>query len=317
MLTSVNRFFNTQSKRLQSLEPLEPITAPREIILEAFRERNALFDTIFYDVKVISNNEIRSIAPLLAAEGAILIVPPSGEGELSLLHSVDDFIANGGESIHTLAVAGVGSSALGSAAFARNIANAVKAPVAAVVSGYGAADIITEALGGFFLFGTLNSLRHAFEGLDRLRESGVISEPSGWSSSLSPTQTSRDTRTVEALLRNRRLKFDLLIGHSKGNLVLSEALYMLQKQNLTHLKEIAEFTRIVTISAKIAMPIEFNAKQVIDVIGTLDNLGAINSRPTIKTDYSVLGAWHHTNTDLFFHLPVTSTLETLQTKGLI
>lgn len=35
-----------------------------------------------------------------------------------------------------------------------------------VVSGYGVADLLTEALGGFFWFGALNSIRHVFEPLD-------------------------------------------------------------------------------------------------------------------------------------------------------
>lgn len=61
----------------------------------------------------------------------------------------EDFLRHA-PSANALAIAGVGSSALGAAAFARNVADGLGEPVAAVVSGYGLADVLTEALGGFF-----------------------------------------------------------------------------------------------------------------------------------------------------------------------
>ena len=211
--------------------PERTLRAPaRTAFLEGVRQRNALLDALFYDVGVVGREEAARISPWLAAEGAILIVPPSGDGQLTLCRSIDDFHAAGGDAVRTIAVAGVGSSALGSAAFARNVADATGENVAAVVSGYGLADIATEALGGFFWFGALNSLRHLFEGLDRATEPDRTAELSLQSRSTgSPTRESRDTRTVLALLNDRRLRFDLLIGHSKGNLVLSEALYALKQ----------------------------------------------------------------------------------------
>ena len=157
---------------------------------------------------------------------ALLFVPPSDSGSLRRFASIDEFAKFDGPKSCTLVVAGVGSSALGSAALARNVADAIQAPVVAVVSGYGLADVAAEALGGFVWFGALNSVRHSFEWLDRLRESGVIADPSlsaGLSINL-PTQQSKDTRSVQALLSHPDLSFNLLVGHSKGNLVLSEAL---------------------------------------------------------------------------------------------
>ena len=81
-------------------------------------------------------------------------MPPTGAGSLVLCGTVDDFADAGGSEIRTLVVAGVGSSALGAAAFARNVADACGTPVAAVVSGYGLADLLTEALGGTGLPGS-------------------------------------------------------------------------------------------------------------------------------------------------------------------
>jgi hypothetical protein len=282
----------------------------RVAMLEGVRQRNTVLDAFFYDVGVVRDDEAAAIAPWLAAEGALLIVTPTGAGTLTLCPTLDDFVAAGGESIPTQNVAGVGSSALGSAAFARNVADALGKPVAAVVSGYGLADVLTEALGGFFWFGGLNSARHLFAVLDRLTETDDRAERALEHYPVnSATRLTRDTRTVLALLRDRRFNFDLLTGHSKGNLVLSEALYQLMYADEARAVALAKAARIVTFSARIAMPDAF--RNVVDVMGALDWFGALNSRPDIRTDYVVSGAWHHTNTELPAHLPVTRTFGAL------
>jgi hypothetical protein len=112
---------------------------------------------------------------------------------------------------------------------------------------------------------------------------------------------------VLALLNDRRLRFDLLIGHSKGNLVLSEALYALKSVDEERLKALSSTTRIVTVSARVAMPRPL--QHVVDVMGAWDWFGGLNSRPDIQPDHVVPAAWHHTNTELPAHLPVTATLK--------
>lgn len=208
-------------------------------------------------------------------------------------------------------VAGVGSSALGSAAFARNVADAAGAPVLAVVSGYGLADLMAEALGGYFLFGSLNRVRHAFEWLDDLRRSGEPAEAvqaAQRSLSLDPValaRNSEDVRTLVAVLSGR-CRFRWLVGHSKGNLVLSEALYAICETDPERFAELAGASDIITVSARIQMP--RGPWRIVDVMGALDSFGALNSMPAIATDLEVPLAWHHTNTELAFHLPVTATL---------
>ena len=56
------------------------------------------------------------------------------------------------DQLQTVTVTGVGSSALGSAAFAWNVSEALAEPVAAIVPGYGLADLVPQALGGWFGF---------------------------------------------------------------------------------------------------------------------------------------------------------------------
>jgi len=302
---------STQVARFHSapLAKSQPAAAGREAYLEGVRQRNAVLDWLFYDVGVVTRDEAVGLSPWLAAEGAILFVPPSGAGQLEVCASIDEFAAQFAKKVHTVAVAGVGSSALGAAAFARNVADAVQEPVAAVVSGYGLADLATEALGGFFLFGAANSLRHGFEWLDRLRESGVVADPNTSSATGvkgSPMQRSKDTRTVQALLSHKALDMKMLIGHSKGNLVISEALFEMKELDSARLKQLAKQMLIVTVSAKIAIPPDF--QHIVDIIGQIDGFGALNSRWDLGTEVTVPLAWHHTNTELPMHLPVTATL---------
>ncbi len=295
----------TQFARTLSLPERIQHSPLRNLSLESLRWRNTTLDALFYDVKTVTAEEAFYISSCLAAEGAILIVPPTGGAPLKLCDTIDDYLLGGGEAIDTLAVAGVGSSALGSAAFARNIADAIEKPVAVVVSGYGIADVMTEALGGYFLFGYLNGFRHQFERLDEF-----FGRPQfGVAPKLSLeklAEASLDTQTVGALLAHPRLSFNLILGHSKGNLVISEALYRLAHADAAAANVLAARARIVTISARIAMPRPF--RHVIDVMGEWDWFGEINSRHAIPVDEVVPQAGHHTNTELPNHLPVTEIL---------
>jgi hypothetical protein len=292
----------TQFARTLSLPERLQRSPARNLALEGLRQRNLALDALFYDVKVITPEEAFYLSDSLAAEGAIIIVPPSGLGALTLCETIDEFILRGGADARALVVAGIGGSALGAAAFARNVADAIDGPVAVVVSGYGVADVITEAFGGLFFFGHLKGLRPFLESLDDLAGRPKV----GAHRDETAARTSLDTRTVQALLADPRLSFRLLAGHSKGNLVLSAALHNLWKQDEGRVAELARKTKIVTIGTRIAMPPVFT--DVVDVMGEWDWFGEINSRHFIPADQRVPQAWHHTNTDLGGHLPVTMTL---------
>ncbi|WP_165218445.1 hypothetical protein [Affinirhizobium pseudoryzae] len=303
----------TQFARTLSLPERIQHSPVRNLTLEGLRRRNTSLDAMFYDVKTITADEVFYISGCLAAEGAILIVPPTGGSPLTLCDTIDDFVIGGGRMIDTLVVAGVGSSALGSAALARNVADAIGKPVAAVISGYGLADVVTEALGGYFFFGTLNSVRHSFEVLDEL-----FGRPQfGAATRLSAErlqERSLDTQTVRALLNDPRLAFSLLVGHSKGNLIISEALYSLVKDEHTQAEKLAARATLITLSARIAMPPMF--KSVIDVMGEWDWFGELNSRRFLETDEIVPNALHHTNTDLPNHLPVTEVVQKIMARAI-
>lgn len=294
-----------QLKRNTPAEVVQAKTPWREASLESWRRRNAVLDAIFYDLKVIQPQEAAALAPWLAREGALLIVPPSGAGMLRMCLDIDDFAKEGGAGMRILAVAGVGSSALGTAAFARNVADAFGEPVAAVVSGYGLADLLTEAMGGWFWFGTLNHMRHAFEQIDELTRGTVLDL--SLAAPPNVAHASLDTRVLCALLTDSRFQLKLLTGHSKGNLVISEALYALHDAGAdAHLADIG----IVTVSAAIAMPPRY--RKIIDVMGEVDWFGTMNSNPAINVEVRPKNAWHHTNTELICHLPVQEVMSALR-----
>lgn len=311
MFDSLTRLETAQTVRRMTFPGQLDAPAPHlEWLLEAPRERNAALDAVFYNVGNLSNDEAHGLAPRYAAEGAILEVGPSDAPALNIWRGLEAYGDRGGD-YAALVVAGVGSSALGTAAFARDVANAAGAPVLAVVSGYGLADLATEALGGYFLFGTLNSARHMFEWLDDLRLDRSSDVADTIKSGTFPTnpaelvRMSEDVCTVIHLLAGAT-RFRWLVGHSKGNLVLSEALFALRSEQPAAFAALCQGTDIITVSARIAMPRGF--ARIIDVMGDLDGLGALNSRQDIPTDKAVPMAWHHTNTELPFHLPVTETL---------
>lgn len=287
----------------------------RNAALEPWRLRNTGLDAIFYDVKSLTAEETFYISDSLASEGLIMIVPPSGGAMLTICDSVAEYKLRGGRDVHALAVAGIGGSAIGAAAFARNVADAIGEPVAAVVSGYGLGDIVNETIGGSFFFGWLGHMRNDLEVID-----DVVGRPhlgayeDRHKLALKQHPSALDTDTVETLLADPALSFHLLAGHSRGNRVLSEALYAIREEEPARLRAMAGGLRIVTFGGRITMPPD--CRDVVDVIGELDWFGEINSRPQIASDIRVPLAGHSTNTDFAGALQVTKVLKDIIARSL-
>lgn len=292
-------------------------------VLEGLRKRNASLDTFFYDVTKISDAEQALLLPYKAEEGAIVVVPPSGMGEITIHHSAAEFKDDAPGQLDTLVVAGVGSSALGTAALARNVADALGKTVVGVVSGYGLADLPFEAMGGYFMFGGLSRLRHKFHQLQHLAQASGPSAPSAAASLdstaasseasskniIATVQLSPDTHAVKALLGDTRFRFRLLVGHSKGNYVIAEALEGMRISAPARFNAIAPKLHIVNISARSELP--DGCGNVINVMGAIDNFGLLNSVPSLEPfDVTPFG-WHHTNTELALSLNVTEIIRGL------
>lgn len=275
---------------------------------------NTALDGLFYDIGVLSAAERDLLRRPGKVEGMVLEVGPSWEPSLRVWDALAQ-CEGLKPRYRAITVAGVGSSALGAAALARNVADALRGSVLAVVSGHGLGDLASEAMGGFFLFGGVNAMRHGANSFDTAMDMVRAFNP--WlpmpkTHSLDPGESfrlaefSEDVKALVGLLEHK-VDCDWLVGHSKGNLVISEALYALRAKNAERFAEIAANISTVTFSARIAMPRQ--VETVIDVMGDLDNFGFLNSRPDLAVDINVPGAWHHTNTKLPFHVPVKTVLE--------
>ncbi len=286
----------------------------RNAALEPWRLRNAGIDALYYDVKALTSDENFYISDSIASEGLIMIVPPTGGGMLTLCDSVEEFSLRGGRDVRAMAVAGIGGSAIGAAAFARNVADAIDAPVAAVVSGYGLGDIVNEAIGGAFLFGWLGHVRSNLEVIDdvvgrpKLGAYGKRDEDAD-----ANRRTGLDADTVATLLSDPALSFTLITGHSRGNRVIADALYALKASDPGRIETLANTARIVTFGGRIKMPEAF--REVIDVVGELDWFGEMNSRPKIAADIKVPFCGHSTNTDMPTALQVTKILGEIVNGG--
>ncbi|SDZ13221.1 hypothetical protein SAMN05660209_04774 [Geodermatophilus africanus] len=285
------------------------------------KARNTLLDSLFYDVGSLSGEEQAQLSPLTDREGAIVVVPPSGRGPLRHYRNAARYVNAEGDRIRALAVAGVGSSVIGTAAFARNVADAIGSDVAGVVTGYGFTDLITEALGGWFFFGALDRARMRFERLVETSRSALGSAlPAALGGrDIEPVRQLRgapgfDVETVVDILKARPEELVLLVGHSKGSLLLDYVLeqFVCELDGDDH--ELYDRLHVVTFGAVVDVPDQF--KHVHQFLGSLDWFGGLNSRRSTPRS-PVPGAWHHLNRRLPYHLDAVQALQEYMADGVV
>ena len=232
-----------------------------------------------------------------------------------------------------IAVAGVGSSVIGTAALARSVADACHGDVAGIVSGYGLSDVILEGLGGWFFDGKLDQFRYELQAAledvsaivaSNFAKGGDVKKylRKYFDSPLDAYVPSNpDVSALHDILLDRYTQDDkakklrLLVGHSKGNLLISAVLnhmsYSLRDARKT--RDPFQNLAVVTLGSVVNIPrdmiLEGNEYQF---LGTLDVLGLMNSR-TIGGDIArrtpVAGVWHSLNTKLPGHMDVKKLLE--------
>jgi len=284
---------------LRLYELQKPFVEP---MLRLFRIGNTALDAMFYDVgtltttllaqhTVIDTEAVRRAPseahPLRALDlsaatnpsGSIIIVdagptaivrPPFGD-----MKQFIDF-ANGpeGAPLHTLTITGVGSSAYGAVAFGWDVSTAIGEPVAAVVPGYGLADLVPQALGGWFGFGVYDAMQSATQdwlasfaptlammGKELARSTpGRLPAATGAPVFRHGSAASDDVHAVPGITR--------LVGHSKGALAIENALRSLQSPRGSSLS-------VVTLGCVIEE--EFPQARYDQYLGWLDALGTLNS----------------------------------------
>lgn len=278
----------------------------------AIQARNALADRLFYDVGGLTEAEQQMLMAQTNIEGAILIVEPRADTAAIRVHKFDTFDAfrrEPGNLLRHFTVAGVGSSDLGAAALARTLANHLDAPVGAIVAGYGLSDLLSEALGGWFFFGSINRaigrIHQVQNQFDWPAQDSKREHDGAVGTALEGVH-SPDTQTLIRLLGEKERQIETMLGHSKGCLSIAYALRALALR-----RDKADFRRatdidIFTTGAVVALPTGLNRLR--QYLGNLDWFGGMNSSLHLE-HVSVPGAWHHMNTEINFHMDLAAVLD--------
>lgn len=297
-----------------------------DLLTFPMKQRNLLLDSWFYDVEALTPEERLELTGMPGRQdGAVVAVSPRVSREpIRHYQNTLRYWNHEGRDVEALVIAGVGCSALGSAALARAVADACCCDAAGLVTGYGMADMAAEALGGWLCYGVADRLRQqagmTAESLaERLRE-----VPAKWAAMWTEAQEGSNGGGFEALHRQsavpgdtdagalldlllaqpRRLR--LLVAHGRGALLASFVLGRLVEELDGEHHPYYDRLSIVTLGTVAHIPKQFRNRH--QFLGEWDWFGGINSRydePFVK----VPKAWHHLNSHIPFHLPVEALLK--------
>lgn len=286
--------------------------------LNACRAFNTALDAAFYDVPALTRalldlgDEIVTTEPRNAPtpkgqidlsadtdpEGSLLVVDPTTPPYVTAWKDVTAFIAaqkSVAEPIAVASITGVGSSALGSAALAWNVAIGLGKPVLAIVPGYGVADAMLQGMGGWFGFGVYDQLHAKSRLQDYLAMMAPKTATVGrrLSASAPGSKTLNDApvfRTgcgssdvLHALME--ALPIDCVVGHSKGALSIANALHALAPGRTNGVK-------VITLGCPIAEDLPGAIYR--QFLGRFDALGAMNAWGRLPDTWVAAG--HSTNT---------------------
>jgi len=228
-------------------------------------------DTTYYNTGALTYAETSGTSGL--AKGTVIVMYPTNNK--FYVGTEAEWLVVSGE-VDIVCIPGVGSSSTGTAAFAKHIAKIKNQPVAGIVVGYGDASIYTEGTQGYFIGRTSNMagtcyVEPASRALIDLFEAGA--RPS------------------------------LLVGHSKGNMDIANALYRLYYDG-----NAAWYgnTTFKTFGCGVNVPPGLGGFR--QYIGTLDTLGYTNTVSWSNMTY-VYGKYHTTNPYyVFTYLPIQNYL---------
>jgi hypothetical protein len=304
-----------------------------EPTLRALRLENTALDALFYDVNrmvtdlflhgsiVVKGAAVSpssrfsemtkdfsqlDLSALSNPEGSILFVDAGRPPRIIQFEDVANFISwvkTHGQTLRTASVTGVGSSALGSAAFAWNVSTALDEPVAAIVPGYGVADAIQQGLGGWF--GAYNwwfrqmaqellvhSMPVAARSDGHLTMTGLGHAEANIDASAF-RRGSRSSDVLHAILKDVP-HIDRVFGHSKGALVIKNAIESLPRETTQRL-------HVVTFGCRIAE--DTPTTRYSQFLGLMDGLGLLNSWG--NPPETLIPAHHSTNTSIPLSMSVS------------
>jgi hypothetical protein len=315
----------------------KPLVEP---LLRMFRMTNTALDMLFYDVGAFTAEMFKhgavvdtrvdadkggssgadrnpllnrlDLSALTNPEGAILVVDAQHPPYVERFDDMTQFLAyaNGdsGTALRSVSITGVGSSALGAAAFAWNASNALNEPVAAIIPGYGLADVVPQALGGWFGLGLHDWLQSATQSflattapsLARMgRRLARTSPHHARAATGAPVfeHGSAASDDLHGVLIDAH-RITRVIGHSKGSLAIANALRSLPPERTRNI-------RVVTFGCAIAE--ELKHCGYAQFLGVLDSLGVLNSWGHQPEERPL--AHHSTNSYIPLSLPVAALLE--------
>jgi hypothetical protein len=137
-----------------------------DLLLYPIKVANQAADVLFYDVGNLELSEWERLSPLADLKGTIIVVSPRAarrQDKVRHYRSALRFMIEEGDHIQAIAVAGGGSSVLGTASLARSVADSTGWDVAGIVTGFGVADLVVESLGGYFVLGRIDRLRYEWD----------------------------------------------------------------------------------------------------------------------------------------------------------
>jgi hypothetical protein len=317
---------------------------PRPFIeptLRALRMGNTALDALFYDVNtmvtdlflhgsiVVKGTDISprsrfseltrgfsqlDLGALSNPAGTILVVDAGRPPRITQFEEVGNFISwvkEHGQNLRSASVTGVGSSALGSAAFAWNVSKALDEPVVAIVPGYGVADAIQQGFEGWF--GVYNwwveriaqqvlghTMPLAARSARQLMVTGADDAGAstgapvlwcgGWSSL--PTWCKQTSNVLHAILKDVP-NIKRVFGHSKGGVAIKNAIQRLPRETTQRL-------HVVTFGCSIAE--DTPTAGYSQFLGVLDGLGLLTA---FNPSHTLIPTHHSTNTSIPLSMPVS------------
>lgn len=214
-------------------------------------------DRTYYNTGCLTATEISRTSGLL--KGTVVVMYPLNN-KCYVGQDAEELVISGEVSV--ICIPGVGSSSVGTAAFAKHIAETLNKPVAGIVVGYGDGSVYTEGSQGYFIGRSCNVLGTYYV------------EPAS-------------QKVVDLYAAGARP--ELLVGHSKGNMDMANALFKMYNEGHRSWYQGVNFK---TFGCGVNVPAGVGSFR--QYIGTLDTLGYTNTVSWKNMTY-VYGRYHTTN----------------------
>lgn len=214
-------------------------------------------DTTYYNTGCLTATEIAGTSNLL--KGTVVVMYPLNN-KYFVGAEAEALVVSGEVSV--ICIPGVGSSSVGAAAFAKHIARTLNKPVAGIVVGYGDGSVYTEGSQGYFIGRSCNVAGTYYV------------EPAS-------------QKVVDLYAAGARPS--MLVGHSKGNMDMANALFKMYNEGHQSWYQGVTFK---TFGCGVNVPAGVGTFK--QYIGTLDSLGYTNTVSWKNMTY-VYGRYHTTN----------------------